>query len=579
MTMTDEQMDARLRTAGDNWRASNDTIPEARPSARPVETITRTPPRASRRIGLFASAAAVVAAMVVGGVFLLHGTGGKQTSNDGASFALKGTVWRLTGYGNDQQRTNSLATMYIDNDGNVVADDSCTVVGAHLDIQDGRLYPTGDFDLRYRDCTDPGGELTFTDAFEMLTSFPSYSVGGSALTLSAPGEPRMHFTAAPGLVRPTIDVPTFLGAKWMLTRVSDGHGTDHPVAGAPTLQVKNGQLSASDGCNTLSGPAAVDGHNVDLKQLASTAMGCVGSRLATAAVIDQVFGGSTVHEQVEGTRLTVKGDGAGTLVYQWAPADKAAVDPARLIGKTWHLASVAGDAAVGDATLRIDKSGRLTGRDGCQDLDATADVGSGMITTHGVPNDPPATCEGATKAQASTTDSFLQADALWAIRDGKLLIYGGGAQAFALVYGGQAPAAAPDTADELRDTAWRLTGVAIGTGHPSLVPGTGRLKLIFGQDPGIGYDDGVNYSSGGVDIGNGTLAIGNLSSTLVGCGDGDPSLCTQSQDIDRILTGKVTWSIAVRLLTVTKPGVGYLHYVQITASQTPTGPASSTRTP
>ncbi|MDT4914546.1 MAG: hypothetical protein QOC66_3674, partial [Pseudonocardiales bacterium] len=319
--MTDDQMDARLRRAGERWRAEETTIAETTASAdaHPADEIWLRP-RRPRHVGLLASAALVAAALVAGGAFLLNSTGGKRYTADAP--ALEGTVWRLVGYDSEPARTNSLSTFYIGDDGRLVADDGCTVIGAHIDTKNARLAPAG-LDLRYYDCTDSAGDITFTRAIDILKDRPAYSITGDRLTIKAK-RGTVHLAAAPTLLPPTLDVPTFLGSKWQLTDVSDGQGTEHPVVGVPTLHALNGRLTLSDGCNTLSGPIAIEGQQVHLNGLATTEIGCTGVAASTAAAIDKVYGGPEVHEQVEGNRLTVKGDGAGALVYTWAPDDRGA---------------------------------------------------------------------------------------------------------------------------------------------------------------------------------------------------------------------------------------------------------------
>src|SRR3954462_8570335 len=112
--MTDEQMDARLRAAGERWRNDNTTVVAVE---EPVieEPIQVVPGRlARRRWGLLASAAAVAAALVVGGTFLLRGTPAGPTPT-GDPAALEGHVWPLT----DSQGVDPTATLYVDRHGNL----------------------------------------------------------------------------------------------------------------------------------------------------------------------------------------------------------------------------------------------------------------------------------------------------------------------------------------------------------------------------------------------------------------------------------------------------------------------------
>src|SRR4051794_25466426 len=155
--MTDEQMDARLRAAGEAWRTANDrptampavdtaipTVDTAMPAVdtanAAVDPATLLAPAATRsprrhRAALLASAAVVATALVAGGAFLLGRTSDDKhrvTNTDDAA-TLQGTTWRLLGYDGDQRRVNSTATLYVDRHGQFVADDSCNLITGKVD--------------------------------------------------------------------------------------------------------------------------------------------------------------------------------------------------------------------------------------------------------------------------------------------------------------------------------------------------------------------------------------------------------------------------------------------------------------
>lgn len=547
--MTDDRMDARLRAAGETWRADHSAVATPSRPATELETLSPNHPRRPRRTGLFASAAVVAAALVAGGAFLLNNSGDGNGNRNGDSAAVEGTVWRLTGYDGDHGTNNSLSTFYIGPDGSLVADDSCMVIGAHANVDAGHLHPTN-FDIRYRDCTDSVGEVTFTKAIDLLTSGPSFSVDGTALTIGAPGQPSMHLVAAPDLLPPTTDVPTFLGAKWQLTKVTDGQGADHPVVGAPTLQVREGRLSTSDGCNTLGGEVAIQNGKVDLKAVSSTAIGCTGPVSTTAAVIDTFFSADTLHETVRGTTLTITGGGGSELVYEWVSDDPAATDPTNLIGKTWHLVSVAGEPAADPIDLRIDKDGQVRTSDGCKPLVGTARVGSGSLALNLVENLTAINCQ---HPQGTTIGSFLTSDpVLWSIRDGKLLIYGGGAQAFSLVYetaAGSSPSASPT--EPLLGKTWTLAVIETKDGNTSSGEGASDSGVTLTFDAKGGYRLGshCNVWLGSVDIRDGSAVFTNRHS---GGGVYDACLDQSLEHASAVLDGTVTWKINNGQLVVTK---------------------------
>ena len=451
--MTDDWMDARLRQAGASWRAATDV----RPDAADVEILDTAVPtrrsRPSRRSTLIVSAAAVAAALVAGGSVLLSGGGGR-TPSSADSAGLKGTVWRLVGYGDAQRRTNSLSTLFIGKDGKLVADDECSVIGArhlHLGRPAGPHRPHRGPVPRLRRLVLAGVRR---DRGRCAHRTGDYSVDGDQLTLRVTGQPTMHLVAAPQLPAPTLDVPTFVGATWRLSAVTDAKGVPQMVPREVTLRIADGTMTASDGCNTLTGAVQVTGQDARLKGVSSTEIGCTGSTAATAAVIDRFFAGSSLHGDVAGSTLNVKGDGVGgVLTYEWVPADPAAVAPGALTDREWVLTSIAGVAAHALASLGVDARGPTSGTDGCTDIDATADVRPGALTLTGMPTAPPTVCTGAAADQATTIDSILnQKPASWSVRGGKLIIYGGGAQAFSLVYetGKPPPSYPSETPDPVR---------------------------------------------------------------------------------------------------------------------------------
>ncbi len=161
--MTDDQMDARLHRAGQRWRASEPATATSTETAAPAlrapsPTATTPARRPHRRVGLLASAALVAAALVAGGAFLLNHTRGN--GNTAATAPLAGTVWRLVAYDAQPPRATSLATLYIDDHGQFLADDGCTLVTASAGTSGGRLH-LGAVEPRYYGCTDSGGALTF----------------------------------------------------------------------------------------------------------------------------------------------------------------------------------------------------------------------------------------------------------------------------------------------------------------------------------------------------------------------------------------------------------------------------------
>jgi heat shock protein HslJ len=550
--MTDEQMDARLRGAGEAWRRADDAIPAATDVEQEIPLGSSTPRRArrSRRTALFASAAVVAAALVAGGAFVLNATNGDHRRATNADMtALEGTVWRLIGYGREQQQPNSTATLVVDSDGTFVADDACEVFGGKAEVYSGQLSLTPR-KTRLKMCTDSAGEVTFDRGLDALVSLPSYSVVGNQLTITHPGTPTMYFQSSPDLPRPTLDVPTADGASWRLVGVKDGRGADRAVRSGAAFKIDNEHLVASDTCNTLSGDAAVTGHTLTTGKgggLALTAMACEPDVMNTAAVVDAVLSGDATIT-VSATTMTISRTGAGTLTYQWVPDDKQATDPKNLVGRTWHLSAIAGSPAAGDVSLHVSADGSLTGRDGCAAIQGRADVTDGALTATGVPEGPPASCEKATADQATTVDSFLnQKPALWAIRGGKLLVYGGGAQAFSLVFEPDVPLPTPTpTSPSVTGKKWTLTSVAVDSANSGSGSGSSDTGVTLALTAsGYTLDTRCGHRAGSAQVRASTIVFDGPPGT------GNPCKDEMSDQTIKSLDGTVRWSIDAGELTLT----------------------------
>jgi heat shock protein HslJ len=547
--MTDDQMDARLRRAGEMWRAAEPSAPMANGPAEdhPIAAVER--PRRAHRIGLLASAAVVVAALIAGGAFVVGGFGGNGSDKTTGAAALKGTVWRLVGYDHQQQQTNSLSTFYISDEGRLVADDSCTVVVASARTDGGRLQ-LGTVESRYVGCADAVGSLTFDRGLATLTSHPAWSVDGKDLTISHGGDPTLHLRAAPELVAPSADRPVMPGAKWRLVQILADDG-DRKVYGSPTLEIKNGRLTASDGCNSLGGEVTVDGRRLTTKELASTAIGCTSQVGLSAAVIDGVLGGGPTW-YIGANQLNLVKKGVGSLVYDWVPDDDIAVAAASMTGRKWVLASVAGVPAAAPATLAVDAHGHATGTDGCEDLEAEATFGAGTVTLTGIPDRPPPGCTGTGADQASTIDSFLsQKPALWSVRDGRLIIGGGGAQAFSLVYETATPPSEPDPASQVAGTTWTLSTIETNGPDDNSGVATSQSGVTLAFDAKGGYR---LASHCGAQVGKAHVTRRTIEFSDARTDGGNYDACLQEsfQGAAKQLAGTVDWKIDNRQLRLTK---------------------------
>ncbi len=558
--MSDELMNARLHAAGERWRAANSAAAQpariGQAAAAPTETIEAPfdGPHRRRRWTLVASAAAVVAALGIGTGFLVNSLSG---TTDGATDAagVRGTVWQLVGYGGAAAADSSLATLHIDARGHLVADDDCAVIGGSVDLGSGSLTVSNQI-VRYRSCIDQHGTSFGERGRTILAGRSSYTIDGGMLTIKHAGQPAMHLVAAPAwLPAPTLDVPTFVGADWQLLSAKDSSGRSMRVTPAASLHVAdNGRFTAGDGCNTLSGRLTSSAGRVRIGGgVAATEIGCPGSIAKLTGLVDSMLSG-TVNEVVAGGVLTITKPGVGELVYRWAP-ESGAADPDSLAGVTWQLVGVARARVVAGASLRFGgNAATFSATDGCRSFSGAASFGAGRMLLAGIPTARPA-CRGTVGDQAQTIDSFL-AGGQWAIRDGKLLIYGGAAQAFALVY--TAPGSYTAAPPALVQHRWTLASMEVdGAGTATNESSADPLELTF-ADGRFTLAERCGAEGGSVRIDATSITFSGRHVTQVhSC----PSAIDQAA-VDRqldlvhgVVAGTATWSVKDRQLTVTRARV------------------------
>jgi heat shock protein HslJ len=543
--MTDEQMDARLHRAGEAWRVAQ-THTQVIEAAQPIDITPRARPHRFSRTGFLFTAAAVAAALAAGLVVVVTSLGGNpHRSADVAG--LRNTVWRLVSYDDAQRLPNSLATLVIGRDGQLVADDSCDLVGAHASVTGARL-DVSKIVQRFHPCTDAVGETTFERGVGILRASPGYAIDGDELTITGGGH-AMHFVAAPDLPAPSLDVPTLTGTDWKLTRVRDAGGPVRTVKSKATLRIDDGQLLANDTCNTLSGPVRVDGDVIRVSRLSSTAIGCLGDVANTASVVDAVFAANFEYA-LTGAALTLTGATGARLEYQWQPSDASATDPTKLANRTWHLLSVAGDAPESDLTLLVvansHSAAHLTGDDGCHTIWTWISLNRGSFTVHAISKDSLNDLNTAAHCDTTVHSLLATGPVVWSIRDGELVIHGGGAQAFALVYG-TGPLA--NTEAPLVGSTWSEDGSQItNSGQPSGTRGSYPYKDQIRLDGhgGITIAHRCYVNQGAVTIGKDTLDITGVTlKSAVPCPGTPDQAAEQRADaaLDRVLAGRVSWTI------------------------------------
>ena len=505
--MTDEQLDARLRAAGERWRDRTDgdtTVAEL------PDVDEELPPPAvprRRRTWFVAVAAAAVVALIAGLTFALRNQTHPPPQANLERAGVQGTVWLVRGNG-------STAAFYIGSDGTLVADDECRLISGHATISSGRLT-VRDLVVRYKACTDQYGPGFYDLGTKVLRGPASYTIDAAGLTIARRGVGALRFVPAPvGAEPPSLDVPTLTDTTW---RAPNGK-TLH-------IDAATGNITGT----ICAGRATVAGSAVTFTRCGPTGQGTYlaaisGATLTlTAQGIDPGFSGMSPQ-----------------LTFVWQPADPSIIDPASLIGRTWSLQAVAGEP-VSTGTLRI-ANGTAEINDGCLSFTVPVRVARGVfsLSVH-VPAHP---CSAA----AGTVDSLLSSDPTsWAVRDGKLIIYGGGSQTFSLSY------VAKPQSSTLQGN-WTLAKVFDSSGAPQTATATASLNIAANGT--LTGTDGCRTFTGTVST-SGTSATFSLTMPEPAC---SPTVEQTAGLVDRILSGPVTFTLGSGALVLGNNEIGRLSF-------------------
>ncbi|MDT4970909.1 MAG: hypothetical protein QOG22_1052 [Pseudonocardiales bacterium] len=216
-----------------------------------------------------------------------------------------------------------------------------------------------------------------------------------------------------------------VGVDWRLVKVVGVPPTATALKVQARLMIDGkGQLTGSDGCNSLGSPVTITADTINLGSVVHTDMACLNPDPVAAAQIarlDKVLNGS-LQWSVKGNELTLSQNGTPALVYGAAPAPTT--DPKALTAGQWHLVSVAQNGPNGTAstvppggTIQFDGKGRFTASDGCNSGSGQATIGTGTLYISGYVT----TLMGCT-TQADMVAKVLNTNITWSIKDGQLTL-------------------------------------------------------------------------------------------------------------------------------------------------------------
>jgi heat shock protein HslJ len=173
------------------------------------------------------------------------------------------------------------------------------------------------------------------------------------------------------------------GVVWSVDSVTVDGTTHRAPADAHVTIGGDGRAEGSYGCNTFSAKAAFEGSTVRLTDATSTEMACEKKPMDFERTLAAALTGAALRTDVNSDRLTLTGGDGDTV--RLSKSRKAP-----LHGTKW---TVTGPAAAGEAHLTFDaKKGTVTGRLGCNRVNAKATVRDGTITV-GTPTTTRMMCE------------------------------------------------------------------------------------------------------------------------------------------------------------------------------------------
>lgn len=626
--MSTDNFDDRLHAAGERWRAANPAVAQVnfeeiatadRTLDVPIAPVTDAPPQHRRRLRVMLASGAGVAAAVAATIVAVQLNGSSRshrpqplTGADGVqvvcSAAHPSTSAQLQADGAViSKRLQQLGAR--DGTVRVQGNDSLVISVPGGSEQSARNLCAQDrLDLRpvvmpavsvsrsgATRNSNPFGALTFaipaneTD-FVRLSAVEQGQLKAALARLDcawAAGEPRSAATysfACDGGNNLTARVAYLLGPAIVT-------GAEIATATAQAPNASAGQTQwAVVVTFTPSGQAAwsryTGAHHAGATQAPGTVTQCGAAGTPCADYVSFGLDGVALsvpvsEAQITGPDTQITGDfteasakaiadrlSAGSLLVPLHVASTSALpDASPLVGTDWRLVTIVGrdgTPLVVSAPLMIDKTGQLTGTDGCNELGAhvtisgdTIKLGSVVSTEMG--------CIGRKTgfaAQVARLDAVLSGSVQWSIQGAELTLSKDGKAA--LVY----RAAPPPTTDPkaLVGIDWKLTGLA--TDGPNGVASTPAAPATLRFD-GAGQltgSDGCNSMGGHATISPGRLDGLTFGGTLVEC---PGAVHAQYMLLGRVLRGSSTWSIKDGQLTLTKAGVGSLSY-QRAAGATPT---------
>jgi hypothetical protein len=526
--MSDDLMDARLRAAGERWRAAHDT-PAAEPSADGEHPDIAVGPTLShrRRWTLVGSAAVVAAALAVGGVFMARTVGGSRpdTAADARIDRVTGVTWTMAGG----------PTLTFTSGHTVRVSNTCDSSLHRVRISRTRMT-VGTQIGKASVCSPPfGGPGPAADRFDrVVRGTVAWSLSSDTLTLT-----KRHVGTIT-LGRNGAPPPALVGTHWFLASVVDRKGVTDGVAGRLALTVDpHGLLVADDGTNAINADTTVRSRSITLRNVRVGTVGAT-SRDPVSSVVDHVLSGGAVRYEIRGTDLILRGRAPERLIYHARPP--AAIASASLY-RSWRLLRVTNYRETGPSRktpsviFSLDRSGTARTSEG--DVSRFTISGSRMTFRQPWVNDllgPPGPQRSLRKSRF-VYRHVLTKTVRWSIDGNQLTLArpGVGSLAF-LALGGQRD-------DAVLHRTWLLDTIRRGnsTEIPDWISDAAIPRLTFDAHGRFAGREGCVRLGGKVVETRGTISFQGVTHDTTDCASKSPSTY-----LDAILGRDVRWSVRGR---------------------------------
>jgi heat shock protein HslJ len=283
--MTDELLDARLRAAGDRWRAAHPEpahvdfrhLAADPPAVVPVVPAVRGAATAPRRARLWLAAAAAVAATVAAALLVVQLGGSKSKTPSGSASALLGVDWRLVQVVDQAGHATQAgpAQLTVSADGRLSGTDGCNHIGATVQVSATELDVRG---LLTTDmgCLNPNPAIGIAERaiHAMLSGTVRWSVSGDELTLTKDGAGSLIYRAVKHTT--TTDPEALVGPIWALSGIEHDTGNSGSATGSSGMASttvtldSTGHLTISHRCYAAGADAQLGRGTLDIGKVTLT---------------------------------------------------------------------------------------------------------------------------------------------------------------------------------------------------------------------------------------------------------------------------------------------------------------------